>query len=204
MYHLESREGAGLITGTPVVRMALLAVLLSVVSCDGSRDLAKTPTPAITPTGASGDECAKPPSLPSPPITTGTRSLLTGPSGGATAILGGSEETPCPGHPYAVGSARLTLEPAESQICYEFVIYGLDGAEGRDKAVTADVHRGARGASGPVVVDLLVPFDSEPFFPTGCRPTDSNVISQIAAEPSAFYIEVHSRAYPNGAVRGQL
>ena len=66
----------------------------------------------------------------------------------------------------------------------------------------ADGKRAFRvGVAGPVVVTLPTPiFNSE----IDCVDIDPAVYADIAANPSNFYVNVHTEAFPNGALRGQL
>jgi hypothetical protein len=60
--------------------------------------------------------------------------------------------------------------------------------------------RWAADVAGPVVVGLTAPNAFGISF--GC--TTSPVADQIAADPSAYYVNVHTVDFPAGAVRGQL
>ena len=63
------------------------------------------------------------------------------------------------------------------------------------------IHRGAAGANGPVVLD---------FAPNGagalskCVVSDAALIDEIAANPEAFYFNVHTTEFGAGAVRGNF
>ncbi|WP_131742191.1 CHRD domain-containing protein [Actinomadura roseirufa] len=69
------------------------------------------------------------------------------------------------------------------------------------------VHRGARGANGPVAADL---FEAPAGLPpsvtglAGMSPVSAGLSQRIAAEPGGFYTNLHTAEFPGGAVRGQL
>jgi hypothetical protein len=62
----------------------------------------------------------------------------------------------------------------------------------------AHIHRGGAGVNGPPVITLIGP---------GSRNCDTHsgvLVDEIRRNPHLFYINVHTAAYPNGAIRGQL
>ncbi len=71
----------------------------------------------------------------------------------------------------------------------------------------AHIHSGAAGANGPVVVPF---FDTEGGLPPtingiiGAVEVDPALARKIAHDPSAYYTNLHTAAFPGGAVRGQL
>ena len=77
----------------------------------------------------------------------------------------------------------------------------------------AHIHSGAAGVNGPIVVDTgLLPGDNltladgrGSFTKTATLSGATlDVVSQIIANPSAFYFNAHSAVNPGGVVRGQL
>jgi hypothetical protein len=75
----------------------------------------------------------------------------------------------------------------------------------------AHIHTGGAGVNGAIVVDTgLVPGDNLTLADgTGsltrtATVTNLDVLSQIIANPSAFYFNAHSALNPGGVVRGQL
>lgn len=114
-----------------------------------------------------------------------------------TATLAGAEEVPTPGDPDATGTATVNLDVTKRNLCYEVSVQKIDAPVGMH------IHEGERGESGSIVVPLKTPTASDTTT-TGCTDVDATVIGRIAASPGGFYVNVHTEAYPQGAVRGQL
>jgi len=108
--------------------------------------------------------------------------------------LTGAAEVPT-GDPDGTGTASVTIDPAKGQICYTLTAAGID------TATMAHLHKGAAGVAGPVVVPLDPPATGSS---TGCKPVEPAVITAILAAPSDYYVNIHTAAFPKGALRGQL
>jgi len=113
--------------------------------------------------------------------------------------LSGDVEVPGPGDKNGKGFVTLVIEP-DGTICYE----GKVQAIGRE-ITGAHIHIGALGVAGDVVVDLD-PFNADI---TGnkashCVTTTPEIAAAISGNPSGYYVNVHTTAYPGGAIRGQL
>jgi hypothetical protein len=108
-------------------------------------------------------------------------------------LTGPAEVPPAPatGH----GTASITIDPSKSQLCYEL------SATGTDTPTMAHVHKGAAGVAGPVVVPLDPPANGSS---KGCATAAPDALTAILADPSAYYVNVHTAKYPKGAMRGQL
>lgn len=112
-----------------------------------------------------------------------------------TTTLRGSEEVPGPGDPNGSGFAVITI--SGTTIDYSLLVNGLTNP------TAAHIHSGVFGVAGPIVVPL------NPTFGAGCATgsvagVSSTLIDQILANPSAFYVNVHSTEFSDGAIRGQL
>jgi hypothetical protein len=57
-----------------------------------------------------------------------------------------------------------------------------------------------------VVVDLVPVFNpgEAAFTSKSCVETTADTAAQLIADPGAYYVNVHSGGYPDGAMRGQL
>jgi hypothetical protein len=110
--------------------------------------------------------------------------------------LAGENETPA-GDPVATGAATVRVRSGRARICYSLVARDLSG-----RAVAAHIHRGAAGTAGPVVIPLKTPNASGTA--SGCAKTSKALVRAILRRPSRYYVNVHTREFPGGAIRGQL
>ena len=101
----------------------------------------------------------------------------------------------------AGGSALVRLDPAEGFVCFKLVVNNSP-----DAPVAAHIHRGAAGESGPVVVPFVTPKATAAgtYESKGCVSADPALIREIAANPSGFYVNVHTAKFPASLMRGQL
>jgi CHRD domain len=109
------------------------------------------------------------------------------------------------GDPDAVGHARIQIVPAQDRVCFRLDWSGIDGT-----VWGAHIHGPAtRSQAAGIVVPL---FMRDPTMPathfagtdatSGCvHDPDSDV---IAANPSMYYVNVHSTVFGPGAIRAQL
>lgn len=111
------------------------------------------------------------------------------------AELSGTDAAPEPTDPDGSGTAQITLDEADGEVCWEITVEGIE------PATAAHIHRGAAGEAGPVVVPLSAPDTGTA---EGCTEADGALIEEISSEPSGFYVNVHNEEYPAGAIRGQL
>jgi hypothetical protein len=114
------------------------------------------------------------------------------------AALSGAEEVPGPGDPQGRGHATATLHVAAGLLCYDLAVAQLTA-----RPVAAHIHRGKVGEAGPVVVGLLTP-PTDTSSGSACREVEPGLLRAIAADPAGYYVNVHTAAFPGGAVRGQL
>ena len=107
--------------------------------------------------------------------------------------LSGEAESPA-GDPVATGTATIRLR-TDGRVCYQLAAKNLP------RAIAAHIHKGKAGVSGNVVVPLKMP--NAAGNAKGCTKAKALVRSMIKS-PSAFYVNVHTAEFPNGAIRGQL
>jgi CHRD domain-containing protein len=110
------------------------------------------------------------------------------------AILKGANETGA-GDADAIGVGIFGIDTASGEICYLFAHVKLD------TVVMAHIHRGVAGANGPVVVPFAAPTEH---ITKACTTAAPALAAEIAANPSGFYANIHTSAFPAGAIRGQL
>ena len=105
--------------------------------------------------------------------------------------MSGTSESP-PTH--GVGDAIIALH--EHDICYRFA-----HMRGFTDASNARILRGATRETGTIVVSLAT---GPRLHHRGCLAMGATVMTAIAADPSAYYVEIRSVQYPRGLVRAQL
>jgi hypothetical protein len=131
-----------------------------------------------------------------PTVTTPSMPEETGTT--LTATLSPGEEVPGPGVQDGTGTAELKINGDE--VCYD-----LKATMG-EQPTAAHVHQGAKGAKGPVVVDLKPAFEmgESAFLSVACTTPAAGEAAKILGDPAAFYVNVHTAEHPDGAIRGQL
>jgi hypothetical protein len=123
----------------------------------------------------------------------------------AKVTLTGAAEVPGPGDPDAVGTAKVQIVPALDRVCVRIDWTGIDGS-----VWGAHIH----GPSTPttaagIVVPLLMLTPGAADNLSGTDSIDVCVTDAdadaIAANPSAYYLNVHSApSFNPGAIRAQL
>lgn len=114
--------------------------------------------------------------------------------------LTGDQEVPGPGDPNASGTADVTLNQGQGTVCSTVTWANVDG-----DVLAGHIHRGGAGTAGPIVVTLFTGSFSGTDAFSGCtQNVPAALIKEIRTDPSAFYVNVHSTVFPNGAIRGQL
>ena len=88
---------------------------------------------------------------------------------------------------------------ANGTICWEGKVQAIESVTG------AHIHNAPAGENGGVFVDLD-PFNADV---TGnkaehCVVTTAENAAAIVANPSGYYVNVHTASFPGGAIRGQL
>ena len=110
------------------------------------------------------------------------------------AALTGASEVP-PGDADGAGMARIAINDSTNQVCTDLEVRNIN-------AVTAaHIHEGRAGVNGPPVITLDAPDDNDS---DDCDTVPDALVDRIRRDPSAFYVNVHTADYPNGAIRGQI
>jgi hypothetical protein len=108
-------------------------------------------------------------------------------------VMTGEKEVPGPGDPNGIGEAKVKV--FRGKVCYRLT------AKRIAPATAAHIHRGVRGEAGPVVVPLKPPTDGSS---SGCADISRSLSKNLREHPGRYYVNVHNRPYPDGAIRGQL
>jgi hypothetical protein len=136
-------------------------------------------------------------------VALGTVGVANAEHGGRplSTTLTGAEEAPGPGDPNATGQADLTLNQGQREVCFTISWADIDG-----EVFAGHIHLAPAGEPGPIVVTLFTGSFAGTDSVSGCAENvDRQLIKAIRRDPSAYYVNVHSRPnFPGGAVRGQL
>jgi hypothetical protein len=121
----------------------------------------------------------------------------------STELTGAEEVDPVTaavgvGDPDGSGTATITLNPGQEEVCFELTVADIDTPIG------AHIHEGAAGTNGPVVVGLVPLPPTGDSSSSGCVSLERQEIIEILQDPSNYYVNVHTALFPDGAIRGQL
>jgi hypothetical protein len=96
------------------------------------------------------------------------------------------------------GRGSFTAIVDGDQLCFGITVKNID------KPVAAHIHKAKPSLAGPVVVPLTQPSSGDPGASSGCVTVEAAVARAILKHPHRYYANVHTMAFPGGAVRGQL
>lgn len=95
----------------------------------------------------------------------------------------------------ASGDFSAEFDLANGRMCYMLEVDGLD------EFTAAHIHEGKKKEDGPPVVSLeLLGDDGDDV----CVDVDKELLKKIARRKGNYYVNVHTKAFPAGAIRGQL
>lgn len=85
-----------------------------------------------------------------------------------------------------------------NKFCYALVVtrIGIPAA--------AHLHKGAAGRNGPIVINFVRPRLGNLGAASGCLTISATLAADIRRNPGGYYVNVHTRDFPGGALRGQL
>ena len=102
------------------------------------------------------------------------------------------------GDPDASAGMVILVLPRTDAVCFVTKWRNIDGT-----VVAAHIHPAPVGVPGPVAVPLFSGTFNGTDRARGCV-SAAGWADDIAANPSGFYVNIHSTVYPAGAVRAQL
>lgn len=92
----------------------------------------------------------------------------------------------------ASGDFTAEMDLVNGTMCYMLEIANLEGF------TAAHIHKAEKGKNGPPVVTLELASDDK------CVDVDIALMKDIAKNEHKYYVNVHTEAFPQGAIRGQL
>lgn len=119
-------------------------------------------------------------------------------------LLGGNECIAGPmcaqGDLDAFGIASITIPSGGggNAICFSILVDDVD------PPTAAHIHGGVATVNGAIVVALAPPASGNPGAASGCVATPAGFTKALVKDPAAFYVNVHTGAFPSGAMRGQI
>jgi len=101
------------------------------------------------------------------------------------------------------GGVTICIDKETNSVSFNF-----DALMVRGQPTFAHIEKGAVGVSGPLAVGFTQPGMIDPTIGeiewNDTVPASASTISALISTPANFYVNVHTKAYPRGAVRGQL
>ena len=107
------------------------------------------------------------------------------------ATLSGANEV-SPSGSANTGTTSVTVDPSTGAIAWT-----TNSTIPQTSATGHHIHRGVAGANGSVVVNFGTSY-------SGVVTVTTALASEIAGNPSGFYVNLHTAAFPGGEIRGQL
>jgi hypothetical protein len=119
-----------------------------------------------------------------------------------TTLNGRNEVSPTTGQsgagdPNGYGAAAVITVTA-NRLCFVIAVNDID------RPTAAHIHEAPAGKNGPIRVPLKPPTSGNPGTSSGCATVDPGLLTRIRNTPKQFYVNVHTGAFPAGAIRGQL
>lgn len=111
------------------------------------------------------------------------------------AVLTGSEIVGS-GDPDGYARAELSVTDELNQICYD-----INEVRGLTEISSIMIHRGQKGRTGPAVMTLRRANEGGW---KNCVGRPEWLEDSLERAGGAYYVQIHTLEYPNGAIRGQL
>jgi hypothetical protein len=111
-----------------------------------------------------------------------------------SATLTGAAEIPA-ADPDGSGTFSATVNPGNGMLCYQLTAADIG------TTIAAHIHINFSDANGPIVIPLATPTTGAS---SACLSLPRHKLMALLKAPQAFYVNVHSVDFPNGAIRGQV
>jgi hypothetical protein len=94
----------------------------------------------------------------------------------------------------------VVVDTVTGRVCTVVLVRGVASI------IAAHIHKGAAGVIGPHAIDLNTPVDygAGTAYSVTCAVEPPALVADLLANPSGYYVNVHSAGRPLGALRGQL
>jgi hypothetical protein len=116
-------------------------------------------------------------------------------------LLGGNEVSATgdanAGDPDGYGAASIVFK-SNTELCYSLTAVGIR------RPTSAHIHEAPAGVVAPPLVPLNPPSTGNPGVSSDCISVDREIGRRIRTNPSGFYVNIHNKPFPDGAIRGQL
>ena len=112
------------------------------------------------------------------------------------------------GDPDGSGTAELTVDLKEGTVCYDIEVTGI-GEPTEPAAGIGNAHIHSYPQNGAIAVDLETTFElvegtTDTYQASDCVTASRRTLVDILLNPESYYINVHTVAFPAGAVQGNL
>ena len=114
-----------------------------------------------------------------------------------SVTLTGAALHPGPGDPDGGGGASIELNGETGQLCLTLTLSAVG------PPTDVHLHQAPHGQTGPMVLAVPSPAEAAPPGPV-CVAIARDVSKKLRDDPTGYYLEVHNREFPDGALRGQL
>jgi hypothetical protein len=121
-----------------------------------------------------------------------------GAGGGSRGGLKLTADNVVPGPGDTGASASMTVKVGRNSVSFST---GVSNTAGYISTIA--IYEGWAGQTGPVVVRLSPSEIGQPQL-LGTVPASTDVCRAISRNPAAYYVEIRTSAFPNGALRAQL
>jgi hypothetical protein len=112
------------------------------------------------------------------------------------ATLSSTEMVPAGGDRDGFARAEVSVGDEINQVCYD-----INDVRNLAAITGVTIHRGARGATGPMVLRLR---EANEGGWKNCVGKDEWVEDRLEWSPDNYYVQIATSEYPGGAIRGQL
>jgi hypothetical protein len=104
------------------------------------------------------------------------------------------------------GTAELTVDLKTGTVCYDITVIGI-GAPTEPAAGIGNAHIHSYPEGGAIAVDLDTQFtlvEGDTYQAKECVTANRQALVDVLLHPERYYINVHTVAFPGGAVQGDL